>query len=254
MDARRTYIFGVVKRRAFVASLFSFIPILVSFTGIGSQDDVYYEKERKAMVDEQLRPRDITDPKVLDVMGKIPRHLFIDLPFRQEAYEDYPLPIAEGQTISQPYIVALMTQCLKLKGDEKVLEIGTGSGYQAAVLAQLVERVYTIEINAALAKRAGDLLSELGCARVEVKCGDGFFGWPEKAPFDAIIVTCAARKVPEPLFAQLREGGRMVIPVDERGGVQMLLAVRKVRGRMETEDVTLVRFVPMTGENRKIIK
>jgi len=252
--ARRTYISSVVKRRVFTASLFSLIPILVSFTGFGNQDDAYYEKKRKAMVEKQLQARDITDPRVLDVMGKVPRHLFVGPPFRSEAYEDYPLPIAEGQTISQPYIVALMTQCLKLKGKEKVLEVGTGSGYQAAVLAHLADRVYTVEINATLAKKAGDFLSQLGCARVEVKCGDGFFGWPDKAPFDAIIVTCAARQVPEPLFAQLKEGGRMVIPVDESEGAQTLLAVRKVRGRMETEDVTLVRFVPMTGENRKIKK
>jgi protein-L-isoaspartate(D-aspartate) O-methyltransferase len=242
----------VVKRRVFCASLVFFISIVVSFADFGNQDDAYYEKKRKAMVEMQLQARDITDPRVLDVMGKVPRHLFVDPPFRQEAYEDYPLPIAEGQTISQPYIVALMTQRLKLKGKEKVLEVGTGSGYQAAVLAHLADCVYTVEINAALAKKAGDFLSQLGYERIEVKCGDGFFGWPDKAPFDAIIVTCAARQVPEPLFDQLREGGRMIIPVDETEGVQTLLAVRKVKGRMETEDVTLVRFVPMTGENRKI--
>ena len=251
IGVRQTYIFSVVKGRLSSASFFSLILILVSSFGFNYQDDTYYEKERKAMVEEQLRARDITDPRVLEVMGKVPRHLFVDSPFRSEAYEDYPLPIAEGQTISQPYIVALMTQCLKLKGTETVLEIGTGSGYQAAVLSFLTDRVYTVEINAALAKKAGDLLSQLGCARVEVKCGDGFFGWPDKAPFDAIIVTCAARQVPEPLFVQLKEGGRMIIPVDRSGSVQTLLAVRKVRGRMETEEVTLVRFVPMTGENRK---
>jgi len=251
IGVRQTYIFSVVKGRLSNASFFSLILILVSSFGFNYQDDTYYEKERKAMVEEQLRARDITDLRVLEVMGKVPRHLFVDSPFRSEAYEDYPLPIAEGQTISQPYIVALMTQCLKLKGTETVLEIGTGSGYQAAVLSFLTDRVYTVEINAALAKRAGELLSQVGCARVEVKCGDGFFGWPDKAPFDAIIVTCAARQVPEPLFVQLKEGGRMIIPVDRSGSVQTLLAVRKVRGRMETEEVTLVRFVPMTGENRK---
>ena len=248
----RRYSPGVVKRGFLFASLFSLIPVLVSFAGFGDQDDAYYEKKRKAMVERQLQARDITDLRVLDVMGKVPRHLFVDPPFRPEAYEDYPLPIAEGQTISQPYIVALMTQRLKLKGEEKVLEVGTGSGYQAAVLAHLADRVYTIEINPALAKKAGDFLSRLGYERIAVKCGDGFFGWPDKAPFDAIIVTCAARQVPEPLFDQLREGGRMIIPVDDTEGVQTLLAVRKIKGRMETEDVTLVRFVPMTGENRKI--
>ena len=262
MAARRPYISGVVNRgdsadkimtkRVCCASLFSLIPILVSFAGFGNQDDAYYEKKRKAMVEIQLRARDITNLRVLDAMRKVPRHLFVDPRFRPEAYEDYPLPIAEGQTISQPYIVALMTQCLKLKGKEKVLEVGTGSGYQAAVLAHLCDRVYTVEINATLAKKAGDFLSQLGYAHVEVKCGDGFFGWPDKAPFDAVIVTCAAHHVPEPLFAQLKEGGRMVIPVDRTEGAQTLLAIRKVRGRMETEDVTLVRFVPMTGENRKI--
>ena len=248
----RRYISDVVKRGVFFASLFSLISIYLSFAGFGNQDDAYYEKKRKVMVERQLQSRDITDPRVLDVMGKVPRHLFVDPPFRTEAYEDYPLPIAEGQTISQPYIVALMTQCLKLKGKEKVLEVGTGSGYQAAVLAHLADRVYTVEINASLAKKAGDFLSQLGYISVEVKFGDGFFGWTDKAPFDAIIVTCAARQIPEPLFVQLKEGGRMVIPVDEPGGAQTLLVVRKIRGRMETEDVTLVRFVPMTGENRKI--
>ena len=245
------YISGVTKRRVFWASLVFFISIVVSFADFGNQDDAYYEKKRKAMVEMQLQSRDITDPRVLDAMGKIPRHLFVDPVFWPEAYEDYPLPIGEGQTISQPYVVALMTQLLKLKGKEKVLEVGTGSGYQAAVLAHLADRVYTIEINAALAKKAGDFLSRLGYERIEVKCGDGFFGWPDKAPFDAIIVTCAARQVPEPLFNQLGEGGRMIIPVDETEGLQTLLAVRKVKGRRETEDVTIVRFVPMTGENRK---
>jgi protein-L-isoaspartate(D-aspartate) O-methyltransferase len=244
----------IMTRRVFCASLFSITPGLVSFAGFGNQDDVYYKKKRKAMVEIQLQARGITDRRVLDIMGKVPRHLFVDPRFRPEAYEDYPLPIAEGQTISQPYIVALMTQCLKLKGKEKVLEVGTGSGYQAAVLAHLCDRVYTVEINAALAKKAGNLLSQLGCARVEVKCGDGFFGWPDKAPFDAVIVTCAARDVPDPLFAQLKAGGRMVIPVDRTEGAQALLALRKVNGRMETEEVTPVRFVPMTGENRKIKK
>jgi protein-L-isoaspartate(D-aspartate) O-methyltransferase len=241
-----------MARRMSWAMLCFLIPMHTVFTNFARQEDAYYAKKRQEMVEIQLRARDITDPRVLDVMGKVPRHLFVDPRYRAEAYEDYPLPIAEGQTISQPYIVALMTQCLKLKGTENVLEVGTGSGYQAAVLARLANHVCSVEINAVLAKKSAEILRSLGFDRVEVKCGDGYFGWPEKGPFDAIIVTCAARQIPEPLFVQLREGGRMVIPVGEADDVQTLLSVRKVRGKMETEDVTLVRFVPMTGENKKI--
>jgi protein-L-isoaspartate(D-aspartate) O-methyltransferase len=183
-------------------------------------------------------------------MGQVPRHLFVAPSSREYAYEDYPLPIGEGQTISQPYIVALMTQCLELRGEERVLEIGTGSGYQAAVLSLLVSKVYTIEYHAVLAETAAGLLTKLGYLNVEVRSGDGFFGWPENAPFDGIIVTCAARRVPDPLFEQLAEGGRLVIPVGDTSDVQRLVRVRKVKGKPVEEEITLVRFVPMLGADK----
>jgi len=203
------------------------------------------------MVKDQLQSRDIRDKRVLEAMGRVPRHLFVGPEFRRQAYEDYPLPIEEGQTISQPYIVALMTQCLELEGGETVLEVGTGSGYQAAVLALLADRVFTIEINARLAESAAGLLKDLGTTNVEVRSGDGFFGWPERGPFDGIIVTCAARRVPQPLLDQLQEGGRLVIPVGETNDIQRLLRLRKVKGQVRQEEITLVRFVPMLGEDKK---
>ena len=205
---------------------------------------------RRAMVAGQLKSRDIRDKRVLEVMEQVPRHLFVAPASRELAYEDYPLPIAEGQTISQPYIVALMTQCLELRGGEKVLEVGTGSGYQAAVLSLLVSKVYTIEYHVALAGTAAGLLKTLGYANVEVRSGDGFFGWPENAPFDGIIVTCAARRVPDSLFEQLAEGGRLVIPLGKEADVQRLVRVRKVKGKPVEEEITLVRFVPMLGADK----
>ncbi|MCX6564819.1 MAG: protein-L-isoaspartate(D-aspartate) O-methyltransferase [Candidatus Aminicenantes bacterium] len=212
--------------------------------------DGIYAARRRAMVTEQLESRDIRDKRVLAVMGQVPRHLFVAPASREYAYGDYPLPIAEGQTISQPYIVALMTQCLELRGGERVLEIGTGSGYQAAVLSLLVSKVYTIEYHALLAETAAGLLTKLGYSNVEIRSGDGFFGWPENAPFDGIIVTCAARRVPEPLFEQLKEGGLLVIPVGDTSDVQRLVRVRKVKGKPVEEEITLVRFVPMIGADK----
>lgn len=214
-------------------------------------DEAWFARKRRDMVELQLKARDIKDKKVLDAMGTVPRHLFVEAAVQTEAYEDYPLPIAAGQTISQPYIVALMTQCLELKGKEKVLEIGTGSGYQAAVLARLAAKVYSIEIHEGLAVKAAGLLRRLGYTNVEIRSGDGYFGWPEQAPFDAIIVTCAAGKIPEPLFKELKEGGRLVIPVGEQDGVQTLTLLRKMNGKKKIEEITAVRFVPMTGENLK---
>jgi protein-L-isoaspartate(D-aspartate) O-methyltransferase len=234
-------------KRAFSSAILALLGVAV-FSG---QDEALFARKRQEMVNRQLRARDISDGRVLDAMGTVPRHLFIDPSVRAEAYEDYPLPISEGQTISQPYIVALMTQALELKEPEKVLEIGTGSGYQAAVLSRLVSKVYSVEIHKPLAERASGLLRRLGYANVEFRTGDGFFGWPERAPFDAIIVTCAAIRVPEPLFEQLAEGGRLVIPLGEPDAVQVLTRVRKTNGRKVVEEITDVRFVPMTGENLK---
>jgi protein-L-isoaspartate(D-aspartate) O-methyltransferase len=217
----------------------------------GQEAESVFTALRKEMVRTQLRERDISDRRVLAVMEEVPRHLFVPPPYRPQAYEDYPLPIEEGQTISQPYIVALMSQTLKLRGEERVLEIGTGSGYQAAVLSRLAGRVYTIEYHEALARSAADRLRSLGYANVEVRAGDGFFGWPEKAPFEAIMVTCAARSIPRPLVDQLSEGGRLILPLEDADEVQRLTLVTKVKGRPRIEPLTYVRFVPMLGEVRR---
>ena len=216
----------------------------------GQAPDVYVQ-QRREMVAEQLAARDITDRRTLEVMERVPRHLFVPLPYRDQAYEDYPLPIGDDQTISQPYIVALMTQSLALQEGEKVLEIGTGSGYQAAVLAELKARVFTIEINAQLAEKAAQILQELNYREVRVKSGDGFFGWPEEAPFDAIIVTCASPRIPPPLIEQLKEGGRLILPLGDVRPYQVLTLVTKTGGKLRTREISGVRFVPMTGEAQK---
>ncbi|MCM8795926.1 MAG: protein-L-isoaspartate(D-aspartate) O-methyltransferase [Candidatus Omnitrophica bacterium] len=195
------------------------------------------------MVRTQIQARGVKDKRVLEAMLKVERHLFVPKIWQHLAYEDMPLPIGEGQTISQPYIVGLMTELLELKGEEKVLEIGTGSGYQAAILAELAKEVYTIEILPKLASKAEKLLKELGYKNIKVKCGDGYLGWPEFAPFDAIIVTCAPDKVPLPLIEQLAEAGRLVIPVGET--YQNLKLLIKSKGRIEERDIIPVRFVPM---------
>lgn len=213
-----------------------------------------FAAKRKAMVAGQVAARGIRDALVLKAMSEVPRHLFVPADVAEQAYGDHPLPIGEGQTISQPYIVALMTECLALKGGEKVLEIGTGSGYQAAVLGRIAAAVFTIEINDTLARRAAETLERLGYGNVHVRSGDGFFGWPEEAPFDAIIVTAAAPEVPPALFAQLAEGGRLVIPLGDVRTYQRLTVVTKRNGKPSVERVLDVRFVPMTGEILKIRK
>jgi protein-L-isoaspartate(D-aspartate) O-methyltransferase len=205
---------------------------------------------RARMVESQIVARGIRDPRVLDAMRAVPRHLFVDSSQQSEAYEDHPLPIAGHQTISQPYIVALMTELLDLQPGEVVLEIGTGSGYQSAVLAKLAKQVYSIEIVPELAREAADRLKRLGYANVVVREGDGYRGWPEHAPFDAIIVTAAPERIPEPLIDQLAPNGRMVIPVG--GFFQELKVFRKdAAGKVGEKDVLPVRFVPMTGEIEK---
>ncbi len=215
------------------------------------QDDQALAAKRKAMVDRQIAARGVNDPRVLQAMREVPRHLFVPAEYAALAYEDHPLPIDEGQTISQPYIVALMTQLLALKDGDKVLEIGTGSGYQAAVLARLTDRVFTIEIHEPLAVKASETLARLGYPRVNVRAGDGFFGWPEEAPFDAIIVTCAVSQVPDPLLEQLAEGGRLVAPLGDTRTYQTLTVITKKDGRPRLRQVLDVRFVPMTGEALK---
>jgi protein-L-isoaspartate(D-aspartate) O-methyltransferase len=204
---------------------------------------------REGMVETQIKARGVKGPRVLSAMLKVERHLFVPKDLHSTAYSDQPLPIGEGQTISQPYIVALMTELLDLKGDEKVLEVGTGSGYQAAILAELAKEVYTIEIIEKLATSAKKLLLDLGYKNIKVKAGDGYLGWPEAAPFDAIIVTCAPDHIPKPLMDQLREGGRMVIPVGEFS--QELKKIVKRGGKLETTNVIPVIFVPMTGNGVK---
>jgi protein-L-isoaspartate(D-aspartate) O-methyltransferase len=202
------------------------------------------------MVEQQLKPRDIKDERVLAAMGKVPREEFVPADVRPSAYEDGPLPIGYDQTISQPYVVAFMTEQLRPKRSDRVLEIGSGSGYQAAILGELVAEVYTIEIVEPLAKSAEATLQRLGYNNVHIKVGDGYEGWPEEAPFDAIIVTCAPEKVPQPLVDQLKDGGRMVIPVGERFAQQLYLLEKK-NGQLK-EGVTLpVRFVPMLREAQK---
>jgi protein-L-isoaspartate(D-aspartate) O-methyltransferase len=208
-----------------------------------------FKTMRERMVETQIKARGVKDDRVLAAMLKVERHLFVPKDLQTSAYSDQPLPIREGQTISQPYIVALMTELLELKGDEKVLEVGTGSGYQAAILAELAKEVYTIEIIEKLALSAKKLLFELGYKNIKVKAGDGYLGWPEAAPFNAIIVTCAPDHIPKPLLDQLKEGGRMVVPVGEY--TQELKKIVKGHDKIETTNVIPVIFVPMTGEGVK---
>ncbi|MFH1011167.1 MAG: protein-L-isoaspartate(D-aspartate) O-methyltransferase [bacterium] len=204
---------------------------------------------RSKMVETQLVFRGIQDERVLEAMRKIPRHRFVPQRIAHRAYEDNALPIGEGQTISQPYIVAYMTEALKLSGGEKVLEIGTGSGYEAAVLAELGCEVYTIEIIDELARMAQRHLHEAGYTQVHIRTGDGYFGWPEEAPFDAIIITAAPDRVPQTLVEQLKPGGRLVVPVGPEYGVQNLLRLTKTEtGRVISDTLIPVVFVPMTGE------
>jgi protein-L-isoaspartate(D-aspartate) O-methyltransferase len=208
-----------------------------------------YKRLRNDMVNYQIIARGINDKKVIEAMKKVPREDFVDNDAKDEAYEDRPLPVGFGQTISQPYIVALMTESLELKGNEKVLEIGTGSGYQAAVLAEIVKNVYTIEIVKSLYERTKILLSRYKNIKIELR--DGYNGWKEYEPFDRIIVTAAAEKIPPPLIAQLKEGGIMIIPSGPRYWNQQLLKLRKINGKIHTEKIGDVAFVPFTRNGEK---
>jgi len=214
-------------------------------------DEAAFATARVRMVREQIEARGITDAKVLSAMTRVPRHEFVPVAQRREAYEDWPLPIGHGQTISQPYIVAFMTAALGPKPGDRVLEIGTGSGYQAAVLSGLVAEVFSIEIVAPLAQRAEADLQRLGYGNVRVRAGDGYLGWPEAAPFDAIIVTCAPEAVPPALVDQLKVGGRMIVPVGRAFGAQELYLLRKRATGLETQAVLPVRFVPMVSSRAR---
>jgi protein-L-isoaspartate(D-aspartate) O-methyltransferase len=203
-----------------------------------------YSVQRDRMVKNQIIARGVTDKATLNAMRKVPRHLFVPSKIEPNAYDDTPLSIGYGQTISQPYIVALMTELSGPSKNMKALEIGTGSGYQAAVLAEIVDTVYTIEIVKELAKQSSELFQKLEYNNIISKYGDGYQGWQEHAPFDIIIVTAAPKEIPEPLIEQLAEGGRLVIPVGEQGSVQELLLVTKRKGKIEQKRISFVRFVP----------
>jgi len=213
---------------------------------INQRSEKMYEKMRLSMVEDQIERRGINNESVLEAMRKVPRHEFVPDHLKKYAYADEPLPIGEDQTISQPYIVAYMTESLRLDADDKVLEIGTGSGYQAAVLAEIVDTVYTIEIVDVLAQRAAMTLERLGYENVLVKRGDGYAGWPEHSPFDAIIITAAPTKIPQPLLDQLKIGGVMILPLGDYS--QELVLIEKTTKGTEQKTLLPVRFVPMTGE------
>jgi protein-L-isoaspartate(D-aspartate) O-methyltransferase len=228
------------------------VPSQVKVCGNGKIDQPHqstaaaYGQEREQMVKGQIAARGVRNNRVLTAMRKVPRHLFVPSGRQSQAYGDWPLPIGYGQTISQPYVVAFMTEALDLKAEDRVLEIGTGSGYQAAVLAEIAKEVYTIEIVKPLGRKAADRLSQLGYTNVNVRIGDGYRGWPEQAPFDAIMVTAAPEHIPQPLIEQLRPGGRLVLPVGKWH--QELVRIRRTPKGVEKETLLPVRFVPMTGE------
>ncbi|MFP4548322.1 MAG: protein-L-isoaspartate(D-aspartate) O-methyltransferase [Fidelibacterota bacterium] len=236
----------------FLKIQFVIIIVCVSFltfckTEEKSGDTAYgstFPEQRKQMVEEQIKKRGIKDPKILAAFRKVPRHHFVPDHLQHLAYKDRPLPIGDGQTISQPYIVAYMTAILDVSETDKVLEIGTGSGYQAAILAELCDSVFTMEINQKLGARAKKLLRKMDYNTIQVKIGDGYQGWPEYAPFDAIIVTCSPSEIPEPLKNQLAEGGRIIIPVG-RSSYQYLVYLTKINNQIKEKKVLPVMFVPM---------
>lgn len=207
-----------------------------------------YDRARERMVQGQIEARGISAPQVLAAMRRVPRHLFVPVHMRDSAHRDAPLPIGEGQTISQPYIVALMTEMLELTGEERVLEIGTGSGYQAAILSLLARQVYTVERLPGLARDAEEVLRQLGYTNVHVRVGDGTLGWPEHAPYDAIIATAAPPKIPSPLLDQLADGGRLVAPIGPRW-TQTLVRVRREGKKLRKQHLTAVAFVPLVGKH-----
>jgi protein-L-isoaspartate(D-aspartate) O-methyltransferase len=241
------------RKRFLLATLLYF---LVPTLALGNAAQVERERDqllraRRGMIERDLVGRGIKDTRILEVMGSLERELFVPDKLRSHAYEDRPLPIGAGQTISQPYMVAVMTELLGLKGSERVLEIGTGSGYQTAVLGKLTAEVYSIEIIPTLSQQAKALLERLGLDNVHLRVGDGFFGWEERGPYEAILVTASAPKIPEPLWQQLRESGRLIMPLGEDRQTQRLVRVTKVDGKQVIENISGVVFVPLTGAIRK---
>jgi len=210
-------------------------------------DSPEYKHQRKEMVLKQIRQRGISDGKVLNAMTQVPRHFFVPKKLSYKAYADHPLPIGEGQTISQPYIVALMTQCLNLTGSERVLEIGTGSGYQAAILAKIVKKVYTIEIRKKLYQKTSKLIKAQDFKNITTRHGDGYFGWEEAAPFDCIMITAAVNHIPPPLLKQLKPGGKLILPLGNPFSYQNLVLVTKHGDDYKVKQIIGVLFVPMTG-------
>jgi protein-L-isoaspartate(D-aspartate) O-methyltransferase len=234
-----------MKMKILIFLLVAFLLAPLVLWKLKAQAPGSFEESRRRMVEGQLKGRDITDPKVLAAMGKVPRHRFVPAYLAPLAYSDQPLPVGQGQTISQPYIVALMTQWAEVKAGDKVLEIGTGSGYQAAVLAELADQVFTIELVPELGRTAAAALKDAGYARVHTRIGDGYQGWPEEAPFDAMLVTATAPEIPPALAVQLKEGGRLVIPIGTPGRVQQLNKFRKVGEKLQNEARLPVLFVPL---------
>ncbi|MGD0234887.1 MAG: protein-L-isoaspartate(D-aspartate) O-methyltransferase [Syntrophorhabdales bacterium] len=210
-----------------------------------------FEARRLQMVEQDIEARGVKDALVLKAMRKVQRHLFVEQSLWPKAYNDHPLPIGDGQTISQPYVVALMTEALALRGDERVLEVGTGSGYQAAILAEIVKEVFTIEIRPEIYTKTRDRLQKLGYKNIHLKQGDGYLGWPEYAPFDAVIVTASPNHLPPPLLTQLKEGGRLIMPLGSTTFYQNLTLVTKRLGKVEVKELGAVAFVPLVGEGQK---
>ncbi len=232
-----------------VIVIFLFITLLASIAVAG--DEAEFKKAREKMVTRDIQGRGVSDKRVLAAMSATPRHLFIPEGRRGEAYADHPLPIGEGQTISQPYIVALMTEILGVSEESRVLEIGTGSGYQAAVLAKVVKEVYSIEIKKKLHERSSKTLRDLGYSNVKTRHGDGYFGWEDAAPFQGIMITAAVDHIPPPLLKQLKDGGKLVLPLGNPFSFQNLVRITKMGKNYKVEQVTGVLFVPMTGHALK---
>ena len=231
-----------------LCTIFLILAVLPAFLLADNRDaSAKYEQARKRMVSEQIHFRGLSDPKVLDAMGKVPRHLFVPERLRFQAYADHPLPIDEGQTISQPYIVALMTESLGITKEMKVLEIGTGSGYQAAVLANIAKETYTIEIKEKLYRASTKRLQSLGFKNIHTRLADGYFGWTEAAPFDCIMITAAVNHIPRPLLEQLKDKGRLILPLGNPFSYQNLVLVTKQGADYTVKQITGVLFVPMTG-------